>query len=210
MKLKMLFAGLVISVLVSCNTNSNQEKKKDVESKKVEVAKQAIQNFTISTNAAGDFKIGSEIVLPTANDAFELEKNIVTKMVEGNEEEETVYTVIENNEKLLDLKTVASIETDKTVEKINEVIVLSPKFKTTEGIGVSSTIEEFIAAYPAYKLWYTYVGDLYVLETKSVNGLFILSKNDFTKGELEITSDQMNLKKSDFKSTAKIIEVKIY
>ena len=209
MKLKMLFIGLVITVLVSCSTNPNQEKKKDVAPQKVEASKKTIQNFTIENKAAGDFKVGGVIVLPAENDAFKFEKKVVTRMIEGDEEKETVYTVIENNEELLELKSVEYLEADNVIEKIGEILVSSAKFKTNEGVGVSSTIEEFIAAYPTYKIWYTYVSDMYVLETEGVNAQFLLDKNDFTS-ELKITSDQEFLKKTDFKSTAKIVKIRIY
>lgn len=209
MKLNMLFVSLVISVLVSCNTNPTQEKKKDGEPQKVEASKKTIQNFKIVNKAAGEFKIGDEIVLPTENDAYKFEKKVVTRMIEGDEEKETVYTVSENNEELLELRSVEYFEAGNTIKKIGEIFITSAKFKTSQGIGVSSTIEEFIAAYPIYKIWYTYVSDMYVLETESVNAQFLLDKNDFTS-ELKITSDQEFLKSTDFKSTAKIVKIRIY
>lgn len=209
MKLRTLFIGLLVVAVVSCNSKPAQEKKKDVAPQEVEASKKIIQNFTIANKAAGDFKVGDEIVFPTKNDTYKLEKSVVTKMVEGEEEKETIYTVLENNEKLLNLETVEYLESGIVVEKIGELLVFSAKFKTSEGIGVSSTIDEFIAAYPTYKIWYTYVSDMYVLETESVNAQFLLDKNDFT-GELKISSDQEFLKKTDFKSNSKIVGIRIY
>lgn len=216
MKLRILFIGLIVGVLVSCNSNPNQPKKKDLETKETQITKEATpitkgtsKNYVIANKTAGDFKIGNEIVFPSVNDTYKVEKEVLTKMVEGSAEEETVYTVSIDDKKLLLLKVVTDFETGEATKIIKEILVYSEKFKTSEGIGVSSTIEEFIIKYPTYKIWYTYVSDMYVLETESVNAQFLLDKNDFTS-ELKITSDQEFLKKTDFKSTAKIVKIRIY
>ena len=213
MKLRILFIGLLVGVVVSCNFNPNQPKKKDLETKETLITKEATpitkgtsKNYVIANKTVGDFKIGNEIEFPSKNDAYKVEEEILTKMVEGYAEEETVYTVSNDDKKLLLLK----VEVGNATKIIKEILVYSEKFKTNEGIGVSSTIEEFIAKYPTYKIWYTYVSDRYILETESVNAQFILNKTDFTGGELKISSDQMFLKKTDFKATAKIVEIRIY
>ena len=208
MKLKMLFIGLIISALVICNTSRNQEKKKDVETQKVEISKNTVQNFVIGNKVVGDFKVGGEIVFPTENDTYKVEKKVLTKMIEGYEEEETVYSVSENNERLLLLEVSYDRKTGDATKNIKEILVYSDKFKTSKGIGVSSTIDEFITAYPVYKIWYEYIRDIYFIETDSIDALFILDEMDFTT-KINVSGEQTPLNKSDFKSTAKIVGVQM-
>lgn len=207
MKLKIVLSCLVIVAMIGCNSNQNSQKKKNLE--ELQVATETTQNYVLSNNAAGDFKIGSELIFPKETDNLKVEKEIQTKMVEGEAEETVVYNVSANNEKLLQLKPAYDLETGNVSKKIEEILVLSEKFKTENGIGVSSTIEEFISTYPTYKIWYTYVSESYVLEADGVNLQFMLNKNDFIS-KIEITSDVMPLQKTDFKPNSKIIEVRIY
>lgn len=207
MKLKTLFISLLVITLFSCN--SSKKSQKEITPNEIEVTKKTIENYLISNSSAGDFKIGSEIPFPTETDIYELEKKVDTLMEEGYTYEETSYKLTQNTEFLLVLKVNSDSETGAKSEKISEIKVYSEKFKTPQGIGVDSTIDEFIAKYPTYKIWYTYVSDMYVLETEGVNAQFLLDKNDFTS-ELKTTSDQEFLKKSDFKSTAKIAEIRIF
>lgn len=208
MNLRILFIGLFVGLMVSCSPKPTHEQAKDSEIKEKTTSKATIQNFLITNKAAGDFKIGNEIVFPSDKDNFTIDAEVITKMAEGYEEKETVYTVSEKNTKLLLLKVSDDFKTGEASKIINEILISSEKFKTSEGIGVGSTINEFIAKYPAYKIWYTYVSDMYVLETGGVNAQFLLNESDFT-GKLNITSDQEFLKKTDFKLTAKIAEIRI-
>jgi hypothetical protein len=81
---------------------------------------------------------------------------------------------------------------------ISEIIVQSALYKTERNIGIGSTINEFVAAYPDAKIWWTYVSDMYVLETGSLKAQFILDKNDFTGKKPDVKSEITPLSISDY------------
>ena len=89
------------------------------------------------------------------------------------------------------------------------MVVLSEKFKTNHGIGVNSTLTQFIKTYPEYSLWYTYVSDLYVLETPIFEGQFLLSSEDYN-GEIDNYSDIIELQKEDFNPETRIKQIRIF
>ncbi|HET8754341.1 MAG TPA: hypothetical protein VFM59_08260, partial [Salinimicrobium sp.] len=93
--------------------------------------------------------------------------------------------------------------------KIGEIIIHSEEFKTKEGIGVNSTLEEFLKTYSESEIWFTYVSDRYVVESPEIEAQFILNKEDFT-GEVEIKSAQVTLKPSDFKQGARIEKIRLF
>ena len=96
--------------------------------------------------------------------------------------------------------------------KIWEFKITSPEFKTSEGLGVGATISDFIETYPDYSLWYTYVGDWFVLETPKYKGVqFKLDENGFLSTQKDITRrDQVALLLSDFNPETKITDIRIY
>ena len=73
---------------------------------------------------------------------------------------------------------------------------------------MNSALEEFIQAYPEYTIWYTYVSDMYVVETEEVEAQFLLKAEDFT-GEMEVDSVMTPLEKGDFKEGARIAKVRM-
>lgn len=153
-------------------------------------------DFLIRENSVGIFKIDDALPFSNAPSTYKVRKVIKTQMEEGIAYDYTNYILSEQNKDLL-------ISTEY------EMMILSEKFKTAKGIGVNSTIEEFIKQYPDYSIWYTYVSERYIIQAKGLNTQFILSEMDF-KSELNVTSDQTILKKSDFKENAKIIKIRMY
>ena len=95
-------------------------------------------------------------------------------------------------------------------DKIDEIIILSSRYKTKEGIGVNSDIDDFIANYPNYRLWWTYVGDMYVLDSEDVGGdiQFLLDAEDCIITP-KSDSDMTILKRSDFKKGSKIKKIRV-
>jgi len=129
-------------------------------------------------------------------------------MTEEGPFEETIYVVSEKGVDQLNILPEYNYETGNYTENIGEIVVLSDKFRTIENIGVNSTIEEFQKAYPNFKLWYTYVSGMYVMETNQLEAQFILNTDDFI-GKLNIQGDKTTLKKSDFKTNSKVLKIRI-
>lgn len=226
MKLKLsiifLFAFLFLECNSSSNDNGNKQKellqKKSIpqekeqttskENVKIKETKPFDKNYLILDNSAGKFKIGNQIPFPKTSDNYKIKKGSQTRMTEEGPTEEIIYVVSENGNNILYLKPEYNYQTGKYTQNIGEIIIFSEKFKTLDGIGVNSTIEDFIKIYPNYNIWYTYVGEMYVIDTKEINAQFILSEKDFI-GNLKISSDMTTLEKADFKSEAKILKIRI-
>lgn len=154
--------------------------------------------FLIKEGCAGKFKLSYDApsLSPTKEYKVTKIKEVVSE--EGYDCTYTYYFVNDYKEDLLKI----------SAEK-KEIIVLSGKYKTSKGICVGSTIEEFINVYPDYKIWYTYISDMCVIQTKTGNIQFILNKDDLKidppcNGEIDY------LKKLDFEANSKIIRVRIF
>lgn len=222
MKSQLLVIYLFAFLLFGCNSSSTEKKEMlendsisqekmqmtDEENSETKEAEPIDKNYLIANKSAGKFKIGKQIPFPTTSDNYKIKKETHTRMTEEGEEEETMYIVNENNIDLLNIKPGYSDESGAYSKNIEEIIILSEKFKTLDGIGVHSTIQDFIKVYPNYTIWYTYVSGMYVIETKGLNAQFILNEKDFI-GKLNVTSDMITLKNSDFKPSAKIIKIRI-
>lgn len=156
----------------------------------------------ISESHVGKYSIGG--LLPTRSEIYEIQKEKQIRFTESGPEKEMVYILSRNGSEELLLK--PETPTGKTID---EIFVLSENYKTQKGIGVNSSLTDFIKAYPNYKLWYTYVSDRYVLENSKSNIQFLLDKNDFI-GKKEQNDVKVPVKASDIKKGAKIIKIRIY
>ena len=164
------------------------------------------QGFLIKGHSAGEFKIGAPI--PTSLEDYTISREQQVRTTEEGPTEETVITVSRGNEKILEILPAIDLNTGESTEDIGEMRIFSEQFRTEKGIGVNSTLEEFIQAYPEYKIWYTYVSDMYVVETEEVEAQFLLKAEDFT-GEMKVDSVMTPLEKGDFKEGARIAKVRM-
>ena len=151
------------------------------------------------------FRIGKQIPFNTEN--YTIKKEIVTF-----EEaiEEPIYEVFENRQKIFSISPEYDYDREQFTDKIGDIIVYSGKFRTAEGIGVGSSIEDFVRTYPDFIVWWTYISDRYVLDTKQYRHFqFELDGEDYLK-EVEINGDMTVLNLSDFKKGSKIKKIRIY
>jgi tetratricopeptide (TPR) repeat protein len=93
------------------------------------------------------------------------------------------------------------------------VWVYSSKFKTDKNIGIGSTIEEFIYAYPDCEINYESPGEnLYsgfYLSIKNIQGNFCLSENDYLYVNDDYES-KYNCNRNDFKKGAKVEKILLF
>ena len=162
--------------------------------------------FIIRKHTAGDFKLGA--ALPTALEDYTITREQQLRTTEEGPTEETVYIIEQNGAEMLRILPAIDVNTGESTEDIGELRITSDNFRTEEGIGVNSTLEEFIEAYPRYKLWYTYVSDWYVAEAEGVEAQFLLDESSFI-GEMDISSVMTPLSREDFKEGAKIVMVRM-
>ena len=131
-----------------------------------------------------------------------------TRVTDDGIVNEQVTIIGENGIDLLHLK--PGVVSDLSVPTtITEIIVVSPKYKTAQNIGVGSTIGEFLSAYPAHRLWYTYVSDMYVIESNLLKAQFIIDEGDYTGPEIELTSEQVELSSDTFDPEGKIRRIRL-
>ncbi len=212
-----LFALLLIfCMLVSCN--SGKTKKTTVSDDDLAlIDAELIDNtlnmdrmlvaadFEISKNRVGFVVIGDSLIhkIPS-NISYELKT--ITRSEEGVDYEIKTLTLNNNGTAMM------RIELSED-DKVNEISVLSALPVTKEDMGVGSSLQDFIVAYPDYKLWYTYVSDRFVLETNKLQGVqFLIDKKDYTgdKNKLKTASDMIMLKSNDFKSDAVISSIRVF
>jgi hypothetical protein len=167
--------------------------------------------FLITPQGVDIFLVGQKV--PTQTGEYSISKTTETREEEGEEYEVVVYTVSENEQDLLKLET-PSEQDNENEQHINDIFILSEKYKTAENIGLHSTIEEFAAVYPNFTVWWTYVSDRYVIEAGKPsleNVQFILDKNGFrNENGPDFDNDYTVLKISDFKKDTQIKEIRIF
>lgn len=196
---------------LSCNTNKNdkdtsthrRERETLTIDQEAERVTPNVINYTLSGKRAGDFTVGAPIPTPTAMDSYTVKKEQETRTAEGETYEETYYVITAAGEELVHL-----LPDPGNTDTIGEIVVISPRYKTDKNIGVDATVEAFMKAYPEHKLWYTYVSDMYVIETDAATGQFILDASGFT-GKVKVKSDMTTLKSGDFKKDTKIKKIRI-
>jgi hypothetical protein len=202
--MKKLVAPLFVMavILIGCNSTP---KNKEAQSTENETSTTQItaKNTLILNNSAGDFKIGEEISAKN----YAIKEAVITRMDEGEEWTEPIFNISENEEQLLILKPKYDFEANDYTKNIGEIIVNSEKFKTEKGIGVNSTISEFVAQYPNYKILFSYIGgDRFIIKTPELNINFLLDEKGYT-GKIEVTGEETPLNMEDFNPSTKIKSV---
>jgi len=163
----------------------------------------------LTEGKVGHFSIGDK--MPGATRRYSMETVTQTRPVEGGEITETYYILYadpgKDGKKHLILK--YGHDEEGRTENIGEIMVLHGEYQTEEGIGVGSSLQEFIQAYPDYKIWYTYVSDRYIIQHSKSSIQFLLDEKGFI-GEKQINSEMTPLKASDFKENTKIEKIRVY
>ena len=167
-----------------------------------------VNKFLIRDSQAGPFAIGNELPGPATMMTYKMRKEQMTRNVEDGPVTEEVTIIGEGNEDLLWLKPKYTSATEHN-NAIAEIIIQSPAYKTGKNIGIGSTISEFVAAYPDAKIWWTYVSDIYVMETSAVKAQFLLDKNDFKGTKPEVKSEMTPLNIADFNRDGKIQKIRM-
>lgn len=164
----------------------------------------------ITGESVGKFRIGRSIPGKESVAPYHISRETITTTTEEGPYEETVYVLKDQEKMLMYLKPEFDYETMQYNRKTGEIIVFSDQFKTKKGIGVHSTIEEFIKTYQDFKLWYTYVSGMFIIETPGLDAQFILDLEDFRGDVSNVDSEITNLEISDFRKGAKIKQVRIF
>lgn len=213
---KLISLLLIVGLLVSCN--SGKTKKTNVSDDDLAlIDAELIDNtlnmdrmlvaadFEISKNKVGFAVIGDSIIhkIPS-NISYEIKT--ITRSEEGVDYEIKTLSLYNNGAVMMRIEL---SEDDKVIE----ISVLSALPVTNAEIGVGSSLQDFIVAYPDYKLWYTYVSDRFILETNKLKGVqFLIDIKDYSgdKNKLKAATDIIVLKPNDFNSDAVISSIRVF
>jgi len=167
--------------------------------------------YMIEPKRAGVFEIGKAVLPKTDGDTYTLRKETQTEEGEGEVIEIPIAIVADGGEDLLELHYTMDMNTGEFSEMIGEIVVLSDKVKTKDGLGVGATITDVANALDDYRVWYTYVSDMYIIESKSKfpQVQFLLDASGYTKGTPNATSDMTELDMADFNPDTKVVSIRI-
>jgi len=210
-------AILILSAILlsSCGSENSAENNQTQQTQTEEQQAEASSKYMLKENGVEPFFTGNN--MPDEAAGYTIEKKIVRRDFEDETDTMVTYTmsvyfIFDNGVNVFEIETAFDFDSKESSDIIGEITILSDKYKTAEGIGVNSTIQDFITAYPDYTVWYTYISGMYVIETKQLEVQFLLDGDDYIgkEIEIEIESDIIFLKSADFKKDAKIKSVRIF
>jgi len=89
--------------------------------------------------------------------------------------------------------------------------LFSRDFHTMSGIKVGSLVQDAIGLLPQPNIWYSYVSELFVLESPKLPGVQFIIDPSAYRGSADLTgNDMVPLAPSDFDAHAQILEVRLY
>jgi len=150
------------------------------------------QYFVISNRRVGAFVIGQR--MPTQVDRFRITK----EKIEEDWETYVKYTVYDVQKMML-------IYTEGTSDIIERIIILSERFKTEQNIGINSTLEEVVAVYSDFDIYYYGVCNIRTGRLDRV--FFELPGGSLKEGVYKDYDERVRL--SDLKEGSKIKKINI-
>lgn len=217
-KIEIFLFVIFINAFLACSQANNSSKVESDETTGNELNDEPIEpidkeaereKYLITDSMVGPFRMGGVLPGPATMMKYQMRVEQITRQSEDGPTTELVTIIAENNEDLLWLKPGLLTDAENYNHKIYEIIVLSPRYRTKENIGVGSSVFDFQKTYPDYRVWYTYVSDMFVLESDTIKAQFILDKNDYTGPEIEIEGEITPVLTSDFKNSGKIKRIRL-
>ncbi len=214
------FVVLVSIIVYSCSpsSDSSQETKKEIKDSSTVVLEKQVPApdttglFIIKNNSLGPIKVGMDINNFKNWPDFTLEKKTEKRTTEDGEEEYPVYLLRRNSDTLLNISPKYIDVNAAWADTIDEIIILSPLFTTDKGIGIGSSVREFVQAYPDAQLQYTYVSDRFFITSDEIGSTqFVVDPSGYKdKKDKLYNSDLIKLYANQFNENAKIISIRIY
>ncbi|WP_396153385.1 hypothetical protein [Flavobacterium sp.] len=183
-KLKTITFLLFFSILVSCKN----------------------EKFIINEKGVLDLSVGE-----TISDKLGNYKMVDSVEIVEDGIEEPIVKVFDKNEELFQIGFQYDIKQNNYNTIVNEIIISNKKFKTNKNIGVESTLSDFINSHPNYYIWYTYISNRFIIQSKDSKIQFILDNKSYKGNEdLLYENDSVELKKEDFLTNTRIVKVRIF
>jgi len=209
---KLAYLAFIIPMCFSCGGEAEEETTEETTEEvttEEEVVEEVVNSVLIESGSVGIFKIGESV--PSLPEELSMRHfNQVDVNIEGEEVEHmhnVIFNILEDVVELIMDHSSGEHHEDLHIE---EMYVLSNYYATEEGVTVGTSIEDFTAEFPDYNLWYSRVGNEYVLETESYRNMyFILSGDDCTK-EVLGDKDVEELKITDFTEGSTIQKLRLF
>ncbi|NLA24243.1 MAG: hypothetical protein GX879_04675 [Bacteroidales bacterium] len=212
---KLFYLFAITLFIVACGNKKAQNNESvdeqeiienNIELVQEELDEEVYTEYVIAESKLGFVEIGDSVMYKIPK-KISYDLNTIISMAEGIEYVTNVLTLSDLSGKLM------TIDLDEN-EIVEEITAHTSKAKTDKGIGIGSSISEFVQVYPDYKIWFTYVSERFVIETPSLNNVqFTLDFEDFIGAESKITnskSDIIYLKIDEFNDDAMIKSVRIF
>lgn len=169
------------------------------------ISKAQEHRYLITEKGVLDLFLGESIPEKMANYNVKKSLNIDE---EGNEE--PIINISEDNSELLQITCEYDEAKGAFTNEISEIIINDKRFITEKNIGVGSTIDDFISSYPNYYIWYTYISDIYVIQSEDMRIQFLLDSKSYIGKKDLMEGDMIELEKGDFSSNTRIVRIRIY
>lgn len=135
----------------------------------------AVEAYLIADSCAGPFRI--DAVISEDMQGFDITKSQEEKLLPTGETcEIPVYIYEIGNEGWVKVTPQYDAATGGTIGKTNEILVYSDLFLTDKGIGAMSSLEEFAANYPDFRIRYMRDAGIYVAETQQLKNVAVCDR----------------------------------
>lgn len=163
----------------------------------------------LTPTQAGQFVHGKVMDAGTLPTGARITRNLVTFSDEGETEKRYVFDVMEQGALALKITGKYDMRTNTPLNQAEEIKVLSPAYKTAEGVGVGMSLTKAMQIYPRSNISYSYVCDCIWL-ANGLDGIqFHIAKYHYKKS-LPTHSDMVALSADDFSSNTTIQHVRIF
>lgn len=166
--------------------------------------------YLIADSCAGPFRI--DTVIPKKMEGFDVTKFQEEKIFPTGETREISGCIYEiGNEGWVKVTSTYDAATDCTTDKTSEIFVFSDLFLTAKGIGAMSSIEEYVAAYPDFRIRYIRNEKLFVVEAQQLKNVQFIIDNEYYRGDdaTLASGESVELQVSDFRKESHFTAIRI-
>lgn len=230
-KLSFLFTIAVLEICPACGNGRGNSKEtasdvtvvkdervtifaeNDVEDKAIAIEQNesyAAKAYTIADSCAGPFRIGSGI--PEKVEGFvRMDSHEKKTLPNGDICEIPIYIYEIGNEGRVKILPQYNTTSACVNDSIGVILVYSDLFLTDNGIGAMSSIEEFAAAYPDFRISYTGKTKLFVVETPRLKNVQFIIDNEYYQGDDSVptSNESVGLQVSDFRKETYFTAIRI-
>ena len=125
---------------------------------------------------------------------------------QSNNKELSLYDSIEQARMDSIWQEMQIFDSEVFIDEMEDVFIVSEKYKDKKGISVNSTLEEFAEKYPDFRILYVSEKNLFIVEAFQAPLIYVLDENNFI-GKLNPLQEITQLNMSDFKPSTKITKL---